>query len=384
MRVIILSLYPLDLQRISGGVRAVARFLVEGLRSYPDLDLRVVHCHSDVERDLEIVHDGVPVHYLALSRRRVVPNLLRSIPRVRDALRALQPDVVSVHTPSLALGAYWAGVPTLYTCHGNQPVEWWGWRALGDVLRYRLTEALQSAALRRATHLVTISAYAEAAFVARTRARLYRIANPVADDCFGLPEQGAESTAPTLLYAGTISPVKDLVTLVRALGLLRAEVPKVRLEVAGRVNSPGYEQVVKREISELGLASAVQLHGLLDRPSLLAAYARASLVVSASRWENSPVSIAEAMAAAKAVVATRVGGVPELVSEGETGLTVPPGDPAALARACKALLDDPGLRRSMGCRARQVAGERFRIEAVAARYRLALYQTAGRLPPGES
>jgi glycosyltransferase involved in cell wall biosynthesis len=72
-----------------------------------------------------------------------------------------------------------------------------------------------------------------------------------------------------------------------------------------------------------------------------------------SRSEGAPLSILEAMAAGLPVVSSRVGGVPELVVDGETGLLVPPGDPEALAVALGRLVADPGLRRRLGAAGRE-------------------------------
>jgi len=79
-------------------------------------------------------------------------------------------------------------------------------------------------------------------------------------------------------------------------------------------------------------------------------------------------AVIEAMAAGKPVVATRVGGTPDLVAEGETGYLVPAGDDAAMAGALVKLLTDATLRTRMGARARSVARERFHITRVAAAY----------------
>jgi glycosyltransferase involved in cell wall biosynthesis len=93
-----------------------------------------------------------------------------------------------------------------------------------------------------------------------------------------------------------------------------------------------------------------------DVPELLAL---TDVAVLPSLEEGFPNAILEAMAAAKPVVATQVGGIPEAVVHGETGLLVPPRDPSALAGAIGRLLDDPGLRTAMGLAGKQRIAERF-------------------------
>jgi glycosyltransferase involved in cell wall biosynthesis len=103
--------------------------------------------------------------------------------------------------------------------------------------------------------------------------------------------------------------------------------------------------------TRLGLARHVRFLGW--RPDLDRIYADLDLAVLTSRNEGSPVSLIEAMAAARPVVATRVGGVPDLVEDGITGRLVPPGDAPALAAAIEALLRDPGARQAMGAAGRK-------------------------------
>ena len=89
------------------------------------------------------------------------------------------------------------------------------------------------------------------------------------------------------------------------------------------------------------------------------------MVVLSSLHEGTPVSLIEAMAAGRPVVATRVGGVPDLIRDRETGLLVPPRDPAALAAAIQELLDDPGLRARLGAAAQPAVYPRFTVARLA-------------------
>jgi glycosyltransferase involved in cell wall biosynthesis len=160
---------------------------------------------------------------------------------------------------------------------------------------------------------------------------------------------------PTLVAVGRLQRPKDPLTLARALGRLQARFSAVI--VGDGPDRPRLEAEIRR----LGLERAVVLTGnSADVADLLS---RADVFVLSSTSEGLPLSILEAMAAALPVVATSVGGVPEAVEEGETGLLVPPRDPVRLAAALERLLVDPGLRRRLGSNGRARVLERFGLEA---------------------
>lgn len=117
----------------------------------------------------------------------------------------------------------------------------------------------------------------------------------------------------------------------------------------------------------LGLRRAVHFLGFIDPSDLPAHYARANLFALPSARESFPLVLLEAMASALPVVATAVGGVPEMVVDGETGFLVPPNDPQALADAINALLDDPEKMRAMGAKGKERVEEHFTWDKVAER-----------------
>jgi glycosyltransferase involved in cell wall biosynthesis len=160
-------------------------------------------------------------------------------------------------------------------------------------------------------------------------------------------ELGIAQGSPLLLSVGRLEPQKGMNDLILAFEKLLLSYPDARLVVAG-IGS--LHDRLNREIREAGLQSQVQLLGLRnDIPDLLAA---CDLFVSASRWEGLPVSVLEAMAAGKPVVATRVGDLPQVVLDG-MGVLVPPGNPDQLADALRLVIADPRCGASYGSAARE-------------------------------
>jgi glycosyltransferase involved in cell wall biosynthesis len=165
----------------------------------------------------------------------------------------------------------------------------------------------------------------------------------------------AVGEAAEVVAVGRLRAPKDSLTLIRALALLRGSFH------ATLVGSGPDQRAVEDEVRRANLTGSVLLAGERDDvPELLASSA---IFVLSSRSEALPVSVLEAMAAGLPVVATRVGGVPELVVEGETGLLVASADPPALAAALQRLLDDPELRAQFGAAGRARVEEHFALDS---------------------
>jgi len=366
LRLAMVTFYPEDSRVVSGGIRMVAYNLVQALRAYPDLELHVVHCHADIAHDHTERDGAATLHFLALPKQRLVPNLITGVQRLIRLLRAIDPHIVHAHAGHFAYASVSAGYPTVYTIHGVLPLERRVYSgSLFDRLRYGLLSWYESRALPRVDHLVAISPHVYQAYAHLTRRPWSRIDNPVPDPFFRL----ADAAEPgRILFVGSITEIKDLITLLSAIDRLRARQPGVSLRVAGRATSEAYAQQVQAYVAERNLQDAVQFLGLLDRQAMLDEYSRCTVLALSSLQENSPMAVIEAMAAAKPIVATQVGGIPDLVADGETGYLVPVGDAAALACGLERVLQDWPLAKRLGQRGREIATQRFSAAQIAGRY----------------
>ena len=167
-----------------------------------------------------------------------------------------------------------------------------------------------------------------------------------------LPRRPRSPSGPVrLLFVGRASPQKGLEYLVAALAQLRAL--RWHLDLVGDLTvEAGYTDALRQQIAAAGLADRIALRGLVaDRQRLAEAYLAADVFVLPSLEEGTPLVLAEAMGCGLPVVASRVGGTPEVVRDGEEGLLVPARDVAALAQALSRLIEDGELRERMGRRA---------------------------------
>jgi glycosyltransferase involved in cell wall biosynthesis len=220
----------------------------------------------------------------------------------------------------------------------------------------RILRAARDLELRRAAHVVCPSAFL--AGLVRgwgvSGERISVLPNP-APSLPSLPAR-ARHDRPLLAFAGRMTAPKALRVALDAV----AQVPEVDLELAG----DGDERTVLEERAhELGLDGRVRFLGSLPRDEVLELFRRADAALLSSVWENFPHTLVEALAVGTPAIATDVGGVREIVTDGENGLLVAPGDPAALAAAIRRFLTDDPLREGLAAAAAPSAG-RFSAERI--------------------
>jgi len=295
----------------------------------------------------------------------------RAFPFVRfdglaRALRDARPDVIHAHSHRYhhvlvaAREARRLGVPFVLTPHYH-PIE-------ADAPRWKhagaaLVDALHKrVAYRHAARVLTVTDL-ERASLARFAPpeRMVTIPNGL-DLAAWRPPRGA--SRPYVLYAGRLASNKGLARLLSAWALVAPKHPGVDLVLTGR--DWGEEARLRAQAARLGLAPRVRFVGHLPDAEYRETMAHARVLVLPSEWEAFGIVLLEAMACGVPCVATRVGGVPEVLEDGREGLLVEPGDEAALAIALDRLLADEGLRAKLG-EAGTLKAARFGWPQIAAR-----------------
>lgn len=228
-----------------------------------------------------------------------------------------------------------------------------------------LLASLDNASARFAAALLAVSEDTRRAYVAqgypqRIRVVYNGVTAPSADPSGLREELSIPATAPLVAEVGRLCDVKGQRELIDAIARLpgaHAVFVGADLEQRG-----AYEHALRQRADELGVTDRVVFAGYRDDAARVVA---AADVFALPSWtEGLPLVVLEAMALGRPVVATTVGGTPELVADGETGLLVPPRDVGALTAALKRVLDDEGLRRRLGKAGRLRVAERFSTEAM--------------------
>jgi starch synthase len=305
---------------------------------------------------------------------------------VSMASAAAAADVVHSHTWYANLGGHLAallsGAPHVVTVHSLEPLRPWKAEQLGG--GYALSSWCERTALESAAAVIAVSEGMRADLLGcypAVRADRVRVIRNGIDTREYAPDSGtdvlerygADPGRPLVVFVGRVTRQKGLPVLLRAAAGLY---PGTQLMLcAGQPDTAELAAEVAGLVQDLRdtRSGVIWLSSMLARREVIQLLSHATAFVCPSLYEPLGIVNLEAMACGTAVVASRVGGIPEVVADGETGLLVPPGDPVALADAVNALVRDQALAAAMGRRGRERAVAEFDWAGIA-RQTVRLYE----------
>jgi len=372
IKVVFLGGYPSDAENLRGGVQAAVSYLLKGLARLDGLELHALALQpSGWKGPDRFDQNGVEVHIIPhYPRFERLRNYRLFQSAVNEQFSIIRPDIIHAQEAgSEALVALRSGFPTVVTAHGIRAEDSKFISSFTRRLRFYFDSYLiERSVIQQVKYLVAISHYVTDYFSSRFRPDIHLkyIPNAVGDLFF---DKVSVDHHADILFVGRVVALKRVHDLVQAFEIIHRQLPQSNLRIAGDTTSdPGYAQSIRSQIQQAGLENRVQLLGQLNQVDLLQEYRNSALVVLPSAQENYPLVLAQAMAAGKPVIATRVGGVPDMLGlQGERGLLIDVGDASGLSQAIQRLLMNSEGRFLMGQAGYNYAQENFRPEKVAQR-----------------
>ena len=317
---------------------------------------------------------GATVENFGMAQGRLGLGLVRQIARTIDA-QAI--DILHTHVmrPDI-LGGIAARLshrrPAVFSTKHNMAY-------VRGQTAWRVRNLVYWPAMRASDRVVTVTELLRQQAIERLHLRPDRVTtiyNGINADHFYQPEArealraelGIGPEAFVMTYTGRLIGGKGIEDLLRATAHLAPQHPEARALVVGEgpLDAP-----LKQLAAELNITDQIVFSGFRrDIPAVLAA---SDVFVLPSFSEGLPLSLLEAMAACKPVVASRVGGIPEVVVDGETGLLIDPGDVPGLAAALASLIDDPAQSQRIGTQGQKHVQDHFTVDRMVAQYQ-ALYE----------
>ena len=306
-----------------------------------------------------------------MGQATLAPRDLIALWKLVRLIRGYRPHIVDTHTAKAGslgrVAARLAGVPVIvHTYHGHVLEGYY------DPIRTRLLRLMERGLAAFSTRVIAVSER-----VGRDLVRLRAVpAGKIEVIHLGMDlepfataqmhagvirrEFGIANKAPVIGIVGRLFPIKNHALFLEAAARVRVSVPDARFLIVG---DGALRHSLEQQAAALNLGAHVIFTGWRrDLPEL---YADMSVLVVSSNNEGTPVSAIEAMAAGVPVVATHVGGLPDLIRDQVTGVLVPPRDPDALTAAIVALLHDEERRRQLATIARAETLERFGVARLA-------------------
>jgi glycosyltransferase involved in cell wall biosynthesis len=340
--------------------------LLEGFAQLRDIEVHVVSCTRKTMESPKQLAPNIHFHSVLVPKIGWMSSMYQGCIRAtRRKLREIQPDIVHGQGTErdCAISAVFSGFPNVLTIHGNM-------RLIAEVNRVKpfsffwLAAQLERMTIPRSQGVVCITHYTEDA-VARHAKRTWVVPNAVDPTFFAVDAQPSAGKIPRILCVGHICLRKNQNAFIRALDRLapqgKFEVLFLGQTIEGQTYSNEFHELIReRPWCVYG--------GLADREQLKKHLQEATALALPSLEDNCPMVVLEAMAAGVPVVAAKVGGLPDLVEEGKTGLFCDPLDARSMAEAIGKIFQNKSLAQEFAKRAKEEALARFRPEVIARRH----------------
>lgn len=335
--------------------------LINGFKNLPDVELHVISCATRPVKSPTKLADNVWFHQAIVNRWGWGRSLfLGCTLSVRQLLQTIEPDIVHGQGTerNCAIAATFSGYPNLITIHGNMRVH--AKRSdNGNKPYYLLASILETICLKKTDGVVAISKYTKE-LIEDIAPTSWIVPNAVDARYFGVEHQ--DQDIPRILFVGSLNPRKNPVGLLRACReLLKAGT--CRIAFAGRGDSTGdYMETFHKLAGDL---PGVEILGHVNRDELKVELARSTMLVLPTFEDNCPMVLLEAMAAGIPVAASRVGGIPEIITHEASGLLFDPHNTEEIKMCIKKLIDDVPFREKLGIFGKAESMRRFHPDAIA-------------------
>lgn len=330
----------------TGGIQTVIRDFINTLiKMKYSIDIHIVSFGDNNEI---IYENGYVIHFIKrlnspISRYWQLPELLK------NKVLEIDPDLIHLHLqypPYSSLTQL--PIPVITTIHGLSNVFNKSVSPLIIYLNFSfiLTPYFEKKLLHSATKIIAVSSFMKNnvdSIIGKNSKTIF-IPNGIDPQKYVNRKVSKQKGNPSLFCAGRLIKIKGIDILLKSLPAVKIHYPDVRLYIAG--DGPQYNKL-KILSAKLGLDENIAFLGFLNNKEMIQFFASTDIFVMPSRFENAPITLIEALASGIPIVASDVGGIPEILCDGKYGILVEPENPIELARNILELTDNLELRTKM-------------------------------------
>jgi len=353
-----LSDYPSPDRDVSGGVPRCVESTVSALSKLDSsIEIFVSSFSSKIKTNVTSKSGNLTVHYIPFP----LANYPIFVPRcvtnriIRREIMKVRPDIIHVQ----GIGKYYSfpilkecSNPVILTVHGIIHQESKSWRGLLGKYRGYVGRYLEKNILNRAKYLIAVSPYVKRTIAPMTAGDISVIYNSLDEIFFSINKNEVPNR---ILFVGGIEERKGLHVLIDAIAAIKQTIPAIKLHIVGGIRKASYYNDLLNQIVNLGLQDSIVFKNHLSNSELMQEYSEAALFVLPSKEESLGVVLLEAMATGTPIVASNIGGIPDIIEDGQNGYLVNYGDSQAMASSIIKLLSDDKLRGEMGAKGKEMA-----------------------------
>lgn len=364
MELVLAGTYPFLNEEPVGGAAMVLRRLERGLEMINnDISVRIITRSNNCKKKW-LNHENK--YFVKIPKFKLGSIYLSTYPlNAKKLLQSINFDVINSHSIDFAYYSIENSKKVLFTLHGITWEEknfksWYkqpGWNFFYVKRLHKLLDKLK--------YFVSINPYAKKMIKEKTDAKIFDIENPVDEIYFDIENRSDKFR---FLYLGSIGKRKNLLTLIKALPIVKNEVDKFHLHVCGKINDESYYEKIEKYIDKKNLEEHVELHGLINKEEKLKQFSKMNFLILPSLQETAPLVISEAFAAGKPVIASNLCGIPYMIGNDKRGLLVDPKNEKDIAKKIIYLLQNNSVSKKMGEKAKLYARKKNHPKVVAKKY----------------
>lgn len=350
MKVVLLCQLGQSLEGI-GGADIHINNIIENLSSISDIELHVVTMKRGSKNDHIKKENNVTYHILGSPKiSKTIAGLFIQPTKLMKRVQEINPDIIHAQV----LGAPYGLVamklskkyPTVLTVHTIVALDTLNrTHTIKSRIHDTIWKYYEKREIKKIPNLIAVSNTMNEELKKRGARNVWTIRNGISDNWFQVHDNEVNGR---ILFVGRIIPIKGLDVLLRSFKIVQEKVGYAQLHFVGPILDNKYHDKLAKMINDLDLQDTCNLLGPKEGTKLEREYSEASVFVLPSERESNPIVLLEAMASGKPIVATTVGGIPEIITDGLEGFLVEYGNHEELAKKILILLSDNNMREKMG------------------------------------
>ncbi len=360
---------PVDLEQIRGGIHSALINLLHGFASVKNIDIRVISFNKDLLKTKTLKFaDNISIYY---EHEGIFPfhslnYFFFGSGKLKYHVKDFSPDVIHFQVGNTFLFIKLfvkINCPVVLTIHGMSNEEAKRKTKLSDKITWRFNSLMNSFLIPE--HIIHLSSFSKSKTKNFNFKNEVIIHNAVPLKYFQIPLK--KKTDNTLLYIGVIDNNKNLLFLLNILKKMNDLHIFYRLEVLGGYSNSIIQSQIEHFIDTNNLSSNIQFHGWVLQEKVIELISKSDILVVSSKHESLPMAIAESMASGKVVIASDVGGIPEMITNETDGFLFNLSKESQIIEPLKKLHNNFNLIASIAENAKKSASDKFDCEKVAER-----------------